>query len=87
MSGQIALLKNLSRYCKGGEIDVKAGELYLAADEWGKALESLQQGIKKGNLLDPASAYQLLAETYFRLDKQRCAKEALAKATALMECA
>lgn len=63
-----------------GNIEIALGEQYIKQDEWGRAAIYFEKGIKKGKLSNPAKAYQLLGNTYFKMGNVARAEENYQKA-------
>lgn len=57
----IHYFKILSSSRQDGNIEIKIGTYYLAANKWGNAIQAFKKGIEKGDLTAPQEAVDLLA--------------------------
>ncbi len=63
-----------------GEPWIKLGRAYINIDQWDKAVESLEQGLKKKGVKQVDSSYILLGMGYYNLKQLKNAKQAFTKA-------
>jgi tetratricopeptide (TPR) repeat protein len=66
---------------KNGEVDVKLGESYLTYGRYDEAIASMQKGIAKGGLKDPADAQTTLGIALFNAGKKPEAAQAFEQAS------
>lgn len=59
-----------------GELSLRLGQVYMARDEWDKAVVAIKKGIEKGDIKREDQSYMLLGMAYFNADKLKDAKAA-----------
>ncbi len=59
-----------------GELYVRLGNVYLDGDQFAKAADSVQKGLKKGGVKRPDQARLVLGMAYFNLGKYDKARRA-----------
>ena len=69
-------LSRAARCCEHGRLYMELAQLYLARNEWGKAIECAQRAQAKGGLDSPCEADYLLGRAYQCIGAQQQAREA-----------
>ena len=76
----IPALQEAARLASDGELDVRLGNAYLNTADYGKCVEAVQTGIRKGGLKSPDNAYISLGMCQYNERKYQAAIEAFREA-------
>jgi tetratricopeptide (TPR) repeat protein len=71
----IPVLEQAAKLSKDGKSYVLLGNLYLAEDKLEKAVDSIKEGLKKGNIDKISQVHLTLGQAYFELQKFEDAKK------------
>jgi tetratricopeptide (TPR) repeat protein len=71
-----------ARMAESGETSLRLAELWIQLEDWGKALEALQQANEKGKLQNPGDAHFLSGVVLYNLKKLREARASFERAVA-----
>lgn len=58
-------LRQAAELSTDGKLFIRLGQVYLQREEWNEAAEALEQGIRKGGLENPGSAYLMQGIAYY----------------------
>jgi tetratricopeptide (TPR) repeat protein len=76
----VSALKKASTSDPTGELNFRAGYLYVKQEKWRDAHEELSDALRKGGLKDPGNAHLLLGITCYELHLHKQARDSFIKA-------
>ena len=74
------ILIDCARSSSSGSLDVLVAEKYLEADEWGKAIRTIQKALKKSHADCDGKAFWILGHAHLKQGQIRLAQSAFEKA-------
>lgn len=75
-----AALETAARLNAKGRLYLQLGQVYVAQEQWRKAIMALNKAIEKGGLKHPGTAYILLGMSHYELQQLKSARQAFNKA-------
>ncbi|HUH37599.1 MAG TPA: hypothetical protein VL027_06610, partial [Spongiibacteraceae bacterium] len=76
----IPVMEEAARKSDKGELWARLGNIYLDNDEYKKAVEAVEAGLKKGGVRRPDTAHLVAGMAYFNLKQYEAARRAFAEA-------
>jgi len=76
----IKALEKASSLNNKGSLYQRLGQIYVEKEQWGKAIQSFNKALNKGNLKNTGTTYMLLGMSYFEQKNKKQAKRSFLKA-------
>ena len=75
-----AILIDCARSSGSGSLDVLLAEKYLEANEWGRAVRTIQKALKKSHADTDGKAFWILGHAHLKMEQIKLARAAFDKA-------